>query len=129
MFRLICHSKPTSASQARTNKLFVGVRVEFDNYRLVLENDNNTPKAWFEQQAEDGQSVRRRAIDPKLLLRNSKEGGLEWPTRLLKLPLYGRHRISQRVGQDIWCRRRYGGVVRTDSDARGRSDEDLGSRH
>jgi len=73
--------------QARTNKLFVGVRVEFDNYRLVLENDNNAPKAWFEQQTEDGQAVRRRAIDPKLLLRTSKEGALEWPTRLLKLPL------------------------------------------
>ena len=73
--------------QARTNKPFVGVHVEFDRYRLVLESDNNVPKAWFEQQTEDGQAVRRRAIDPKLLLRISKEGSLEWPTRLLKLPL------------------------------------------
>ena len=73
--------------QARTNKPFVGVRIEFDNYRLVLEEKDGVPVAWFEHQTEDGQAVRRRAVDPKDLLQTATDGSLQWPSRLLKLPL------------------------------------------
>ena len=73
--------------QGRTNKPFVGVRVEFDNYRLVLEDQNGVPVAWFEHQTEDGQAVRRREVDPKDLLQIAKDGSLGWPSRLLKLPM------------------------------------------
>ena len=73
--------------QARTNKPFVGVRVEFDDFRLEIEEKDGAPQAWFEHRTEDGQAVRRRTIDPAQLLRTAENGSLEWPSRLVKVPL------------------------------------------
>ncbi len=72
--------------QARTNKPIVGVRVEFDSYRIVIEDRNGEAHAWFERESEEGQSVLRRTLSTGSLLKQS-EGGVEWPTRILKLPL------------------------------------------
>ncbi len=73
--------------QARTNKPFVGARIEFDNFLLVLDEKNGVPEAWFEREAEDGQAVRRLAIDVHQLLQIDSDGSVRWPSRVLKLPL------------------------------------------
>ena len=70
--------------QARTNKSFTGMRVEFDQFRLMLvAGSDGSPTAWFEQETSEGQAIRKRAIDPALLLGTS----LELPSRIFRLPV------------------------------------------
>ncbi len=70
--------------QARTNKYFTGMRVEFDQFRLVLAvGRDGTPEAWFEQETSEGQATRKRMVDPALLLGSSGE----LPSRIFHLPV------------------------------------------
>lgn len=71
--------------QARTNKPYVGMQVEFDQYRLSVSlADDGSVQAWLEAESSEGERVRRRPIDPAALGLTQE---LALPARVFRLPL------------------------------------------
>ena len=81
--------------QARTNKPFVGMQVEFDQYRLSVSlAEDGSVQAWLEAESSEGEQVRRRPIDLAALGLAQKQ---PLPARVFRLPLV----ISSSAGRDL----------------------------